>query len=325
MAYLDGSPRMTTRSAVRVSLPGGMTLLAFAGVVLVGGANVVAVRFSSEEVPPFFAAAMRFGLAGLLLLVVAFVRKVPTPTRPELVGAILYGLLAFGGSMAFGYWGLQRLPAGVGSVIVATVPLLTLALARIQGLERFRIQGLIGGAVTVAGILVLLSGSLEADITAGGALAMAGAALCFAQAGIVIKRFPPCHPMASNGLAMTIGAVVLLVVSTIADEHWFVLTGRSNWLLMAYMVLIGSVGLFGLYLFVLRGWTASGASYQFVLMPLVAALLGAALLDEPINARFIVGALIVLLGVYVGALSSGEVGPSATPEQEAQAARCATT
>src|SRR5712692_4417924 len=100
------------------------TLLAFGVSVLLGGMNFVAVRFSNRELPPFEGAALRFGIAALLFFGYA------------LAGAIAFGLLAFGGAYAFGYWGLVTAPAAVGSLAFALVPLITLLLAALHGLER---------------------------------------------------------------------------------------------------------------------------------------------------------------------------------------------
>ena len=316
---------MATVSPTRRMLPDRLTLLAFAGVVFIAGANIVAVRFANGDMEPFFGAGFRFAIAGLLLLAVAAFRKASIPTRQELIGTVLYGLLAFGGAMALGYWALVRLPAAVGGVIIASGPVLTLFLARLHRLEPFRWRGLVGGLLTVAGIAVLVGGSLEGSGPVGSALAMLGGALCLAEAGVVVKRFPLCHPMVSNGLAMAIGAALLLGVSLAANETWSLPTRPTVWFALGFVVLIGSVALFAMYLHVLNGWTASGASYQFVLIPFVAALLGAVLLDESISAGFVLGGLIVLAGVYVGALSSGKTPIPSTPEHEAHAQRCSTT
>jgi drug/metabolite transporter (DMT)-like permease len=59
---------------------------------------------------------------------------------------------------------------------------------------------------------------------------------------------------------------------------------------------------FWLYVFLLRGWTASAASYQMVLIPLVTVLLSVWLQDEQITWAFAVGSIMVLVGVYFGAL-----------------------
>jgi EamA domain-containing membrane protein RarD len=63
----------------------------------------------------------------------------------------------------------------------------------------------------------------------------------------------------------------------------------------------GSIGLFGLYLFALRRWTASAVSYTTLLMPLVTVPLAAALISEKVSMSFLVGGAIALAGVYVGA------------------------
>lgn len=67
-------------------------------------------------------------------------------------------------------------------------------------------------------------------------------------------------------------------------------------------MIAGSIGVFWLYVIVLHGWTASAASYQLVLIPLVTIVLSAWLQDEPITGAFAVGSILVLIGVYFGAL-----------------------
>ena len=60
-------------------------------------------------------------------------------------------------------------------------------------------------------------------------------------------------------------------------------------------------------------------------MPLVAAVLAAVLLDEPIGVSLLIGGAIVLAGVYVGALATKQTPVPADPNQEALAFRCSTT
>jgi drug/metabolite transporter (DMT)-like permease len=67
-------------------------------------------------------------------------------------------------------------------------------------------------------------------------------------------------------------------------------------------VIVGSIGVFWLYVFVVRRWTASAASYQLVLIPPVTVVVAARLHDERITWTFAVGSILVLIGVYFGAL-----------------------
>jgi drug/metabolite transporter (DMT)-like permease len=71
---------------------------------------------------------------------------------------------------------------------------------------------------------------------------------------------------------------------------------------MAYLIGPGSVAVFILALYILARWTASATSYAFLLFPLVAVVLGALMLDEPVQPTFVIGGAIVLAGVYIGAV-----------------------
>jgi drug/metabolite transporter (DMT)-like permease len=139
-------------------------------------------------------------------------------------------------------------------------------------------------------------------------LAVLGAVLCFAQATVLVRRFPPVHPLTANAVGMAVGAAILIVVSLLADETIAIPGRGATWLALAYMVVLGSGPVFVLYLVVVRLWSASRAAYTFVLIPLVTVLLSAWIDDEPIGAGLVVGGLLVLAGVYVGALRPAVAG-----------------
>jgi drug/metabolite transporter (DMT)-like permease len=75
-----------------------------------------------------------------------------------------------------------------------------------------------------------------------------------------------------NAIGMTAGASVLFAASLIANEPILLPHLRQTWAAMAYLVVIGSVVVFLLYLVVVRYWTASRASCGFVIIPIVTAL-----------------------------------------------------
>src|SRR5437867_3309419 len=88
-------------------------------VILIGGSNFVAVRFSNAELPPYWGAAIRFLPASLVLFVVMAIGRIPVPYGSALVGAVLWGLINFGLGYALTYFGLQQVNAGTASVILA--------------------------------------------------------------------------------------------------------------------------------------------------------------------------------------------------------------
>lgn len=106
---------------------------------------------------------------------------------------------------------------------------------------------------------------------------------------------------------MAPGAALLLVLAAIAHEPAVVPVRMETWIALGYLVLSSAV-LFVGFFFIIRRWTASASSYATVLFPIVTFVVGALLGGEAVRGSFIVGAALVVAGVYVGALA-----PAATP------------
>jgi drug/metabolite transporter (DMT)-like permease len=282
-----------------------VTLTAFLAIVLVAGGNPIAIRYSSCvtcELDPFWAAAIRFLLAGLVFAVIAWLAQAHLPRGRALRGALLYGALQFGAAFGLIYWGFERAPAGLGQVLLACVPLLTFGLAVAQRQEQFRIHGLIGGILAVAGIAVIFSGGVDAGVPLTSMFAIVGAAVCWAMALIVVKGFPPLEPAMMNAIGMGSGTLILLAMTVIFDEARVIPDTAPTVAALVYLVIAGSVGVFWLYIFVLRDWSASATSYQLVLIPLVTISLSTVLQEEKVTWVFALGSALVLVGVYFGAL-----------------------
>jgi drug/metabolite transporter (DMT)-like permease len=270
--------------------------------VVLAGANAVGVRFALVELPPFFAAAVRFGAAGLLLLGLMTAQRRPVPRGDRLVGTLLFGLFAFALPYAFLYQALRDAAAGTTMLMLAIVPLLTILLAVVQGIERPRLLGLIGALVAGFGIVVVSADQLSLDVPLLALVLLLCAAVCQAESGVVVKRFPPGDAISANAIGMLVGAALLGVAAAVTGETPAIPARLDTWLAMLYLVGPGSIGVFVLVLYVLERWTASATSYAFLLFPIVAIVLGAVLLREPVQPSFLVGGAIVLAGVYIGAI-----------------------
>ena len=287
-------------------------LIAFAIAVVIAGLNFVAVRFSNRELPPLEGAALRFGAAALLFFAYTRVRHVPLPRGRALAGAILFGLLGFSGAYAFLYWGLVGAPAGLGAVTLALVPVFTPFLATIHGLERLRARTVLGGALAAIGIAVVLREQLAATVPLVSIAALVAGALCAAESAVVIKYFPRSHPAATNAAAMGIGTAALVVLSRLAGETWVVPQQTTTLIAYAYIV-TSTIVLFVLVLYILGRWTASAASLQFPIAPLVTVVAANALAGEGVTLEFLVGAVIVAAGVLVASGLAFGRRPRAVP------------
>ena len=295
--------------------PDRITLLAFSAMVLIGGLNFLLVKFSNAELPPFYGAAARFTAAALVFFGVALAWQLPMPRGRMLAGSVVYGLLNFGVGYAFLYFALTRLQVGTTSVIMALVPLMTLIFAVIHGQERFTWRGVLGGLLALAGIALLSLRSLGGGAPVLYMLAAFLAACSAAESSVVVKGFPKAHPVTTNGVGMGAASILLFVISVGFGEQWALPQLATTWLALAWLVVVGSVGLFGLFVFVIKRWTASAAVYALTLMPVIAVITGNVFADEAITIEIVGGGLLVMLGVYIGALSAKKapVQPSIRP------------
>jgi drug/metabolite transporter (DMT)-like permease len=286
--------------------PDTRTITAFITAVLIGGTNFIAVSFSNRALPPLFGAALRFALAALLFFIIAGVRRVPLARGRAAMGAALYGLLGFGVVYACLYYALVGLAAGMVSVVMASTPLFTLLIAAALGQERLSLRGVGGGLLTLAGIAVLSLEALGGELGPTYLLAIVLGALAAAASSVVAKAYPSVHPVSMNAIGMSTGALVLALGSILLGERWVLPDQGQTWLALGWLVLLGSVGLFQLFLFIVQNWTASAATFAVSAMPVVAVALGALLLNQPITWQVVAGGVMVIAAVYTGAIAGRE-------------------
>ncbi|HWC33007.1 MAG TPA: EamA family transporter, partial [Actinomycetota bacterium] len=229
------------------------------------------------------------------------VRRLSIPRGRALIGPVLYGVF-LGGAFGAAYYALITIQAGLGQMLLALVPLATLLLAVAVGQERLRVASLVGSVVAIAGIVVISAGSFGGSVPVLPLLAVFGGVLCFSAATVTARRFPSVHPVMMNAVGMTTAAVLLISGSAIAREPFELPDLLATWMAVAYIAAVGSIVVFVLYLVVVRLWNASRAAYTFVITPVVTVLLSAWLDNEPIGLGLVLGGLLVLSGVYVGAL-----------------------
>lgn len=278
-------------------------LAALIGIVVLGGTNIVAVKFSNLELAPFWGAGLRFLASALLFFLIVVLRRIEFPRGRALTGVLIYGVLSFGVSFAFSYYALVSVNAGLASVVLSLVPIATLFLASAHRQERLDKRGLAGGLVAIAGTAVVFSDQLVLLIPLAPLLALLGATISTAEAAVVLKHFPKANTHATNALAMLVGSAILLVLSAVAHESWTLPVRTTTLVSIAYLIVPGTVFLFVLYLYVISRWSASATNYAFVLLPLMTVLIASLLAGESVTFGFLVGAALVLGGVYFGAIS----------------------
>ncbi len=196
----------------------GLTILAFAIMIVLGGSNAVAVRFSNQELPPFSGAAFRFSTAAVILWAVVLVRRKQIPRGRALLGMVIYGTLTVGVSYAFLYWALVYVTATVTMVVGTLVPLITFFLAWAHGQEKFRWRGLIGALIAFGGILFSVGGEIGSSIPLLPLLALLAGGFALAEGSVLIKSYPKSDPVIVNAMALTTGVAILFAISLVVGE-----------------------------------------------------------------------------------------------------------
>jgi drug/metabolite transporter (DMT)-like permease len=287
-------------NAGRGRLIGGFLLL-----TLIWGTTWAAIRIGLDGVPPFTGVAVRFAIAGTLLLALALALGVPLGRgRHEKALWLANGILSFCLSYAIIYWSEQHIPSGLAAVLFATNPLFVAVLAHfLLAGERLAAAAVAGLVLGFAGVAVIYSDDLS---LLGGpqvrlaALVMLVSPLVSAVATVAIKRWGrDVHPLSLSAVPMLIASLVMGAVALIVERHRpLVLDGRSVGALL-YLAILGSAVTFTVYYWLLARVTATRLALLSYLIPIVAVAVGAALFDEPLRPRLLAGSALVLAGVVI--------------------------
>ena len=282
--------------------------IALVTVYLVWGSTYLAIRVVVDTAPPLLAMGARFLAAGLLLATFLLLRRgagALAVSRRQLGGAALVGLLLLlcgNGGVAVAE---QTVPSGVAALLVAATPLWLVVLRRVVG-DRVARMTLAGTALGFVGIAVLvLPGGLAdengAAVESWGLIVIIVAAACWAVGSFVSSRIPmPEDAFVATTWEMLAGGAGLVLAGMGAGELRGFEIGEVSgeaWAWLAYLVVIGSLVAFSAYVWLLLHAPISlTATYAYV-NPVVAVLLGALVLDEPIAAAVVGGGAIVVVGV----------------------------
>lgn len=287
----------------------------------VWGSTYLAIAVAVDTVPPFLMAALRFGLAGFVLLGWVALRRrgeFRLPSRREVRDTSIVGALLLGGGMGMVAWGEQTIPSGIAALLIALMPVWVAVLGRLFLGERLpRIAG-IGIVVGFVGVAVLagptaLGASDALDAAGLAAIIVSPIAWSIGSLYATHRAVLPRHPLMATGSQMVAGSAVLAVMSVVTGEPGrFDATAVSTESVAAflYLTVIGSLLAFTTFGWMLRvAPLPLVATYAYV-NPIVAVILGALVLGEPIGPRTLVaGAIIVGAVALIVTARSRMAGP----------------
>jgi drug/metabolite transporter (DMT)-like permease len=282
-----------------------LVLIAFGLVYVFWGSTYLAIKVAVETIPPLVMAGVRFLIAGPLMLAwcAASGRSVRLTGR-DLRHLIVIGLLLLSGGNVLLAWSEQYLPSGLASLIVAVVPIWV---AVIEGfvLRKARLTGMGWAGLTlgIVGLGVLLWPKLNATGTLGEMELIACGIVLLGSlswtCGSLSSRYLDLSigPFAATGWEMTFAGIFNTGLALALGQEHKTLWSAKGFGAIVYLVVFGSWVGFTAYIWLLEHVpTPKVATYAYV-NPVVAVLLGWAILHETVDAYIATGAIIIVAAV----------------------------
>lgn len=289
---------------MRPSLP----LLAFCGCGLIWGSTFLAIRVGNDSLPALWACTLRFALAALILNAIVLVTRQGWPKGDALKACLWYGLLEFGVSMPLLYWGEKVVPSGLAAVLYAICPVSAMFTARLLGMEKLNPRRLGAAILAFGGVAVIFWRELVFGGSLAGLAAVFLAAIAAPLAGLLLQRGPKQNAIGVNAVGTLVGIPFALVASLALGERPILPTTTAQWFPVVYLSVMGSVGAFVLFAWLVNHWRATTIAFLGVIVPVIAVVLGAVARGETLAPGSLVGAVVVIVGVVVALRSEGERG-----------------
>ena len=273
-------------------------------VVVVWGLNFVVIKLGLHNIPPFM-------LAGLRFMLVAF-PAIFFVARPKIPFKLLlgYGLTISFGQFAFLFCAIKfGMPAGLASLVLQAQAFFTIILGAFVFGERLQGKQLAGITLAVFGVLVLIEASLNGqDVALLGFMLTLAAGLSWA-CGNIFNKLIMQHAARPQVMSLVVWSALIPVIPFLAAS--FILDGpdvmlRSlvdidlttilSLIYLAFVATIVGYGIWGSLLGRYETWRVAPLS---LLVPVVGLASAALLLDETLSAMQLLGAVLIMAGLYI--------------------------
>lgn len=289
-------------------------ILAFAAVYIIWGSTYIALLIGIQSIPPFLLSALRFLFAGIILFGWCFVKREALPSvRSIRINSIAGTLTLFGGTVSVA-WAEQYISTSLAAIIVTAVPFWFIILDKKQWAFYFNNKSIIAGLIIGFAGVIILVGFDKTNTTnstthnqLAGALAVVAGGIGWTSGSLFAKYRPTGSPLLINtSLQLLAAGVFSLLVSYLSGE-WktfsFSAVTTNAWMALFYLVTMGSIVAFSCYLFLLKVRPPALVSTYVYVNPIVALLLGAIFVNEPVTWIKILALTIILGGVLLVNLS----------------------
>ncbi|HUB71206.1 MAG TPA: EamA family transporter [Acidimicrobiales bacterium] len=298
-------------------------------VYIVWGSSYLAIRLAVNPahggaVPPFLLTGIRYVVAGVVMF--AFTARLPSPDgRPDPLGprqwasTAVVGITLLVGGAGLVSLGERHITSGAAALVVATVPIWAAVLAATFGIERLDLRTALGILTGLVGVGALVAGQGSGRVEPAGVGIVLLSSLSWAGGSVYSRGAPlPSRALTATAMEMICGGAGALVTSAASGELATFhpsKVGLSAWAGVAYLTFAGSLLAYTAYIWLLDHAAMSLATTYAYVNPLMAVLLGAAALSEPLTWRAGLSAVFILSGVALIITQAGRssAGKAALP------------
>jgi drug/metabolite transporter (DMT)-like permease len=275
----------------------------------IGGTAAAVTRYLVSSADPITLAILRWGFGFLCVLPVALLLRVRWPERADWPGVAALGLCFFGLFFVLYNIALGYTTAARASLALSTLPLQTMVVGALLGIEPLSARKSAGVALAMGGVLAALGSGLAAAPPGAwrGELIMTGAVLCMAFYNVWSRPFiQRSSPLGFLAVGMGAGAAALLFVG-VPTGSFAILSGfgPKEWLAGVYLGVAGGALAFILWVLALERATPTRVATTMTVNPVAAALLATVLVSEPLTLELILGVIAVLAGIWIATTAPG--------------------
>jgi drug/metabolite transporter (DMT)-like permease len=277
---------------------------AFLAIYLVWGSTYLFNKIAVTALPPFFLAAIRFFIAGFLMLLLAvFLNQKLKITKKQLLNSAIasFFFLVYGNGVFV--WALRYVDSGFGALIASTQPLFVLLLLRLIDRKPFQRKSIIGVILGITGMYLLVSQKqlITSDDTVLGIFMILTCVLSWSYGSVfVAKANLPKSFMVTTGYQMLIAGFILFLMSLASNEPW---SSPLQWsskvqLAMFLLIVFGGIIAFTAFNFLLKNVSPEKVSTSAYVNPVIALFMGWYFLNETLSTQSLIASGVLLTGVY---------------------------
>ena len=278
--------------------------IAWLSICIIWGTTYLAIRVGVKDVPPLLFAGLRWLLAGPIILFFLKLRGYKLPQKKDLKHIAVVGLLLLGVGNGLVAFAEQWLPSGLTALLLTTMPFWVVGIESVlQVGPRLNFMIVTGMMLGLAGVCFILGIDFQLLLNPSylsGTIALMIGVLGWASGTVYSKYIKvTVHPLMNAAVQMFIAGLALTIMSGVLGEYPRFHFTQDSLLAFLYLLVFGAFIAYGAYIYVISHLPISFVSTYAYINPVIALFLGWLILDEKLNTAIIIGALIILLAVYI--------------------------